>query len=82
MCNITGYINAYSFYWESELQGYSSVKRYYGSLMLHLKCRVCSQVSVVAEVWQKGISATEFRETAGVKAVWHVWEKSLLLQSD
>lgn len=66
----------------SELGGYSLVKRGYGHLMLYLKWRVHSQVSAVAEIWQKGISAAELRKTIGVKPVWHFREKSLLLQSD
>lgn len=65
----------YIFYWVSELSGYSSVKRYYSSLMVHLKRRVHSRVSAVAEVWQ-GISAAELRETTGSKPVWHLWRKS------
>lgn len=66
----------------SELWGYSLVKRCYGHLMLHLKWRVHSQVSAVAEVWQKDIAAAELRETIGVEPVWHFKEKSFLLQSD
>lgn len=75
MCHIIRCINTCIFYWESELSVYSSVKRYYGTLVLHLNCRIHSQVSAVAAVWQKDISATELRETTGVKPVWHIWEK-------